>query len=323
MKKNVLIMLLLVFAGYIILLNGGEKTMHDHDQNKTEKVTFKKLSPEEERVIVHKGTEMPYTGKYDKFFEKGTYKCKRCGAPLYRSEAKFNSGCGWPSFDDEIPGAVKRVPDADGRRTEIVCANCGAHLGHVFEGEQFTPKNTRHCVNSISLEFVPDEATAVQTKKAYFAGGCFWGVEYHFEKLPGVIKAESGYMGGHKPNPTYQDVCYTDTGHLEVVEVTYDPTKVDFETLAKLFFEIHDPTQANGQGPDIGSQYLSAIFYNDEKEKETAQKLIGILKEKGYNVATKLLPAKEHPFYRAEEYHQDYYDKHHKQPYCHTYTKRF
>jgi peptide methionine sulfoxide reductase msrA/msrB len=320
MKKNVLIVLLLAFAGFV-LLNGGEKDMNENQ--KVEKSTFKKLSPEEERVIVHKGTEMPYTGKYDKFFEKGTYKCKRCGTPLYRSEAKFNSGCGWPSFDDEIPGAVKRVPDADGRRTEIVCANCGAHLGHVFVGEQFTPKNTRHCVNSISLEFEPEETTHENLKKAYFAGGCFWGVEYHFEKLPGVIKAESGYMGGHKENPTYQDVCYTDTGHLEVVEVTYDPTKIDYETLAKLFFEIHDPTQANGQGPDIGSQYLSAIFYNDEKEKETAQKLIDILKKRGYAVVTKLLPAKEHPFYRAEEYHQDYYEKNHKQPYCHSYTKRF
>ena len=320
MKKNVLIALILVFTGYL-LLNGGEKKM---DKKETrQNVIFKKLTPEEERVIVHKGTEMPYTGKYDKFFEKGTYLCKRCGAPLYRSEAKFNSGCGWPSFDDEIPGAVKRLPDPDGRRTEIVCARCGAHLGHVFEGEQFTPKNTRHCVNSISLEFVPDEATHEKTKKAYFAGGCFWGVEYHFEKLPGVIKAESGYMGGHKENPTYQDVCYTNTGHLEVVEVTYDPEKIDYETLAKHFFEIHNPTQTNGQGPDIGEQYLSAVFYNDEEEKKIVEKLIAILESKGYKVATKLIPAKSHPFYKAEEYHQDYYFKNHKQPYCHTYTKRF
>ncbi len=320
MKKNVLIFLLLVFSG-IIILYGGNKQMDEN--KKVENVKFKKLTPEEERVIVHKGTEMPYTGKYDKFFEKGIYKCKRCGTPLYKSDAKFNSGCGWPSFDDEIPGAVKRVPDADGRRTEIVCANCGAHLGHVFEGEQFTAKNTRHCVNSISLEFEPAEAVYENIKKAYFAGGCFWGVEYHFEKLPGVIKAESGYMGGHKENPTYKEVCYTDTGHLEVVEVTYDPSKVDFETLAKLFFEIHDPTQTNGQGPDIGSQYLSAIFYNDEKEKESAEKLIKILEDKGYKVATKLIPAKEHPFYKAEEYHQDYYERKGSTPYCHSYTKRF
>jgi methionine-R-sulfoxide reductase len=123
----------------------------------TEQGKLKKLTPEEERVIVNKGTEMPFTGKYYTFWEKGTYVCKRCGAKLYRSENKFEADCGWPSFDDEIPGAVKRYPDPDGMRTEIECANCGAHLGHVFTGEQYTQKNTRHCVNSISMDFIPDE----------------------------------------------------------------------------------------------------------------------------------------------------------------------
>ena len=121
------------------------------------KAEFRELTQEEKRVIVNKGTEMPFTGKYFSFWERGTYVCKRCGAALYRSESKFESDCGWPSFDDEIPGAVKRSVDADKVRTEITCANCGAHLGHVFIGEGFTKKNTRHCVNSISMDFIPDK----------------------------------------------------------------------------------------------------------------------------------------------------------------------
>ncbi len=124
--------------------------------NSKPSTTMKKLTAEEERVIVHKGTEMPFTGKFNDFYEKGTYVCKRCGAALYDSDDKFKSGCGWPSFDEEIKGAVKRIPDRDGHRTEIVCAACNAHLGHVFIGEGFTAKNTRHCVNSISMDFIPN-----------------------------------------------------------------------------------------------------------------------------------------------------------------------
>ena len=158
-------------------------------------------------------------------------------------------------------------------------------------------------------------------KKAYFAAGCFWGVEYHFEKLKGVISAISGYMGGHIENPSYQMVCTGFSGHLEVVEVTYDETIVSFETLAKLFFEIHNFTQTNGQGPDIGSQYLSAIFYVDDEQKNISEKLIKELSEKGFKVATSLHELV--PFYKAEEYHQDYYERHQKMPYCHSYKKIF
>ena len=158
-------------------------------------------------------------------------------------------------------------------------------------------------------------------KKAYFAGGCFWGVEFYFEKLEGVITAISGYMGGHIQNPTYEMVCSGFSGHLEVVEITYDEDIVSFEKLARLFFEIHDFTQINGQGPDIGSQYLSAIFYVNEEQKGVSEKLIKELSNMGYKVATSIY--KMVPFYQAEEYHQDYYERHKKVPYCHRYKKIF
>ncbi len=125
---------------------------------------FRKLTPKEEAVIVHKGTEAPFSGVFNDNWKRGTYVCRRCGAKLYRSESKFEANCGWPSFDEEIPGAVKRLPDPDGKRTEISCANCGAHLGHVFLGEGLTEKNVRHCVNSISMEFLPDKNETPKTE---------------------------------------------------------------------------------------------------------------------------------------------------------------
>ena len=157
--------------------------------------------------------------------------------------------------------------------------------------------------------------------KAYYAGGCFWGVEHLFQGKSGVLSAVSGYMGGPVNNPTYQEVCTGMTGHLEVVEITYDSDLVNFEELTKFFFEIHDPTQVNGQGPDIGAQYLSAIFYSSEDEKDITLDLIEQLKEKGYDVVTKVLPRVT--FWKAEDYHQDYYVKKNQQPYCHFYQKKF
>ena len=283
-------------------------------------IALQNLTEQERNVIVNKGTERPFTGKYLNNKEKGVYTCKVCNAPLYKSEDKFNAHCGWPSFDDEIKGAIKHKPDADGRRTEILCAKCNAHLGHVFKGEGMTPKNTRHCVNSLSLNF-KKEAKESELKHAYFAGGCFWGVEYHLESIKGVKDAISGFMGGHTKNPSYYDVVQHKTGHLETVEVIYDPKVVSYETLAKAFFEIHDPTQKDGQGPDIGAQYHSAVFVKTPQERKTIEKLIKILEAKGLKVATKILEGDV--FYKAEDYHQDHYEKKGTKPYCHVYIKRF
>ncbi len=161
----------------------------------------------------------------------------------------------------------------------------------------------------------------MKSETAYFAGGCFWGMEYLFKKADGVVSTRVGYMGGHKKYPTYQEVCGGTTGHIEAMEVVYDAAGTDYEKMAKLFFEIHDPTQGDRQGPDSGEQYKSAIFYADKKQKETAEKLIDILEGKGLHVATELISAET--FWEAEDYHQDYYAKTGKRPYCHVYQKRF
>jgi len=283
-------------------------------------MNYVELNDEEKRVIEQKGTERAFSGEYNDFYEEGIFVCRKCNTPLYKSENKFSSGCGWPSFDDNLEN-VKRVPDRDGSRIEIVCATCEGHLGHVFEGEHFTPKNTRHCVNSISLKFIANKKEVNNKSFAYFAGGCFWGVEYYFQKKEGVSKVKSGYMGGHLSNPSYEDICNGNSGHLEVVQVEYDSSKVSYKELLQLFFSIHDFTQTNGQGPDIGSQYLSAIFYLNSQEYNTALEVIDALESKNYDVATTLNEMLT--FYVAEDYHQDYYLRHQTMPYCHSFKKIF
>jgi peptide methionine sulfoxide reductase msrA/msrB len=186
-------------------------------------------------------------------------------------------------------------------------------------GEQLTTKNVRHCVNSVSIDFSP--AATSTTAVAYFAGGCFWGVEHFMQQAPGVISVRSGYMGGAVDHPGYKQVCEGTTGHAEAVEVAYDPTKTTYETLARLFFEIHDPTQVNRQGPDVGSQYRSAVFYANDDQRDVTERLIGLLGDNGYDVATQVVEAGE--FWPAEDYHQNYYDRSGQIPYCHGPEKRF
>lgn len=266
-------------------------------------------------IIIDKATEKPFTGKYPKEVKVGTYLCRQCGIALFRADNQFDSSCGWPSFDDEIKGNVTMLPDVDGRRTEIVCSHCKGHLGHVFSGENHTAKNTRYCVNAASVDFVPHE-TVLFSSEIFLAAGCFWGVEYYLQKLPGVLKTEVGYSGGHVDKPSYQEVCSKTTGHLEVVRVVFDESVLSLEKLLKYFFEIHDFSQQDGQGPDLGNQYLSAIFCYDEKQKQVARDLIALLESKGKYVATTVRDVTT--FWVGEDYHQDYYNENASLPYCHA-----
>lgn len=272
------------------------------------------LTPEVLHILRAKGTEYPFTGNYLAPKTLGSYLCRGCGLALFRGNNQFHSGCGWPSFDAEIAGAVKRQCDKDGCRTEILCNRCGGHLGHVFLGEQLTSANTRHCVNSLAIEFVAD-SQVFDTEEIILAAGCFWGVEHLVRQLPGVLLTEVGYIGGEVTHPSYNDVCRKTTGHLEAVRVIFDPTRLALLDLLKAFFEIHDFTQINGQGPDLGPQYLSAIFYFNQQQFNCAQFLREQLTQRGYRVATQLYPVTT--FWPAEAYHQNYYQKTGHQPYCH------
>ena len=277
------------------------------------------LPPEVLDVIRRGATERPHTGIYNDFSQLGTYLCRGCGSALFRANSKFNASCGWPSFDEALARAVTEKADRDGMRTEIICTRCAAHLGHVFTGEGLTKKNIRYCVNSKSLDFV-ENTNILDTEEAIVAGGCFWGVQYYLGKLAGVLSTNVGYTGGDQSFPTYKEVCDSNTGHFEAVRVIYSPSQLDYESLLKYFFEIHNPSQADGQGPDRGSQYQSAVFYYNDTQKQIAEKLIKELQQ-NMPISTKLFSVTT--FWSAETEHQDYYAKTQQQPYCHAYTKRF
>jgi len=284
-----------------------------------------KLDKESYRVTQQSGTEPAFCGNLLDNKKNGVYACIVCGLPLFSSDHKFNSGTGWPSFYQEVdPEHVSRKTDrAHGMvRTEINCARCGAHLGHVFDDGP-KPTGERHCLNSASLKFyekgqpMPIESqpakagSAGATETAYFAGGCFWGIEHYFQKGDGVIDAASGYMQGKKDKPTYEDVCGHGTGHAEAVKVVFDPKKITYRRLLEAFFVMHDATQLNRQGPDVGDQYRSGIYYTSEEQKKQAEAYIKELEStgsyKGRKIVTQVEPAKT--FWAAEDYHQDYIEK--------------
>jgi len=278
-----------------------------------------KLDPEAYRITQKAGTEAPFCGTLLDNKKEGVYACVVCGLPLFSSEHKFNSGTGWPSFYQTFDGEhVARRPDhsAGMVRTEIECARCGAHLGHVFDDGP-PPTGERHCLNSASLTFhekgtpLPPESQPVRTETAYFAGGCFWGIEHYFQQGPGVIDAASGFMQGHVDHPTYEQVCGKATGHAETVKVVFDPRRITYARLLEAFFTMHDPTQLDRQGPDVGTQYRSGIWCATEAQKREAEAFIKKLEAegrfKGRKIVTKVETAKT--FWPAEDYHQDYIAK--------------
>jgi peptide methionine sulfoxide reductase msrA/msrB len=295
---------------------------------KTEEEWKKELTPDQYYILREKGTERPYTGKFLLTKDKGMYTCAACGNPLFSSDSKFDSHCGWPSFDKEV-AAGKIITKDDNtlgmRRTEIMCGRCGGHLGHVFDDGP-TETGLRYCVNSVSLEFVKDGDIAKNTNTTMenkstdtltLGAGCFWCVEAVYRMLDGVISAESGYSGGNTKNPTYKEVCNGTTGHAEVVQIVFDPKKTSVEEILKVFFTVHDPTTLNRQGADVGTQYRSAIYYRDENQKKIAEDIISALsKEHVYDSPIVTEVTKFDTFYIAEDYHQDYYNNNGSNSYC-------
>jgi peptide methionine sulfoxide reductase msrA/msrB len=287
---------------------------------KTDTDWLKQLGEAQFFILRQKGTERPGTGEFLMHKDKGVYICAGCGSELFTDEMKFDSHCGWPSFDKEITGGkIKQISDntLGMTRTEIVCAKCGGHLGHIFPDGP-TETGMRYCVNSLSLGFEPAiKKKEIALDTLTLGGGCFWCIETLFMDLKGVHSVTSGYSGGKIKNVSYKEVCNGNTGHAEVIQVIYDSEIISMKEILKVFFTVHDPTTLNRQGADHGTQYRSAIFYNTDEQKNSALEIIKTLTDaKVYDapIVTEVSPFIN--YYKAEDYHQNYYNNNKSQPYC-------